>query len=202
MAYKGPISGPEGAERKTRRRYTKKGEAAEGRKRAVKALKEASALVGEELVLGAVPALRIAKLLKRFQSLTEKSARLRMARKIQQATKKHTAERARKGAIPPGGAVNKRPIKESEFGGRLIGDANKRVAAELRRAATARASKRVGLSMRDRIEVIDRKLATIGRVARMQRKEGKKLSKTLSDEAKALRAEHKRLSIKHFNLKE
>jgi len=41
MAYKGPIRGPEGSERKTRRRYTRKGEAAEGRKRAAKALLEA-----------------------------------------------------------------------------------------------------------------------------------------------------------------
>ena len=40
MAYKGPVRGPEGSERKTRRRYTRKGEAAEGRKRAAKALIE------------------------------------------------------------------------------------------------------------------------------------------------------------------
>ena len=143
------------------------------------ALKEASALVGEEIVLAAIPPLRIAKMLKRFQSLTEKSARLKTARKIQQATKEHIAARARKGSIPPGG-VRRQSVKEEEFGKRLIGDANKRVATELRRAATARASKRVGLSPKDRLEVINRKLASIGRVAQMERKEGRKLGKALA----------------------
>ena len=106
------------------------------------ALKDASALVGEEIVLAAVPPLRIAKMVKRFQDLTEKSARLKTARKIQQATKEHVAARSRKGSLPSGG-VRKQSGKESEVGKRLIGGANKRVAAELRRAATARAAKRM-----------------------------------------------------------
>jgi hypothetical protein len=94
------------------------------------ALKDASALVGEEIVLSAVPPARIAKMLKRFQTLTESSARLRTARKIQKVTKDHIAARGRKGLAAPGA------------GTRLIGDANKRVAKELRRAAEARVSKK------------------------------------------------------------
>jgi hypothetical protein len=160
------------------------------------ALKDASALVGEEIALAAVPPLRIAKMVKRFQDLTESSARLRMARKIQQATKKATAGAARKGKYPNkySAKVNPLGIKESDLGKKLIKDANKRVATELRRAATARAAKRVGLSPKDRLEVINRKLASIGRVAQMERKEGRKLGKALADEAKALRVEHRSIS--------
>ncbi len=109
------------------------------------ALKDASALVGEEIMLSAIPPARIAKMLKRFQTLTENSARLRMARKLQQAAKRATAGMARKGSYPNKykvGGVRKLGVKESEFGKRLVGDANKRVARELRKAAEARVSKK------------------------------------------------------------
>jgi hypothetical protein len=104
------------------------------------ALKDVSALVGEEIVMAVAPPLRIAKMVKRFQDLTESSARLKTARKIQQATKEHVAARSRKGSLPSGG-VRKQSGKESEVGKRLISGANKRVVREMRKAAEAKAKK-------------------------------------------------------------
>ena len=104
------------------------------------ALKDASALVGEEIVMAVAPPLRIAKMVKRFQDLTESSARLKTARKIQQATKEHVAARSRKGSLSSGG-VRKQSGKESEVGKRLISGANKRVVREMRKAAEAKAKK-------------------------------------------------------------
>lgn len=269
MAYKGRVRGPEGAERKTRRRYTKKGAAAEGRKRAAKALLEG--LEAADTVATAVTLPGIAKgLVKRVVKHTGKASAKAGAKGVAKAERSvpppppplSKGEIARRAAAkadkeealkriskfrnktfrtsPRAGEVQytlldndvvrvyneasqTTTVLEPKFSahGRSLSfwapGFSKRIQQEINdkfgvllnkprlsvgTKPTGKASAKAGLSMRDRIEVIDRKLATIGRVARMQRKEGKRLSKTLSDEAKALRAEHKRLSIKHFNLKE